>query len=81
MPRNQLLRFCSARTVFKGENGGVGNNLSESSRQEAGFYIILHCIQAGCLSLRMLYCPSDLPAGLIREAVGGRGELAVFLTA
>ena len=45
MSRDQLQRFCLAMTVFKGENGG--KNLSESLRREAGFCIVLHCIQTG----------------------------------
>lgn len=51
-------------TVFK--EGGRGKNLSESLRQEVGFYIILHCMQAGWLSLHMVSCLGDLPEGLLR---------------
>ena len=45
---DQLPWLFSALTFFKGKRRG--NNLSESSRQEVGFCIFLHCVQTGWLS-------------------------------
>ena len=46
--------------------GKRGKNLSEYSRQEVGFCIILHCVQTGWLFLQKLPCLHDLPAGFLR---------------
>ena len=53
---------------LKGKTGG--KNLSESSRQEVGFFSILHCVQTGWLCLQMLSCLHDLPAGLLSGLSG-----------
>lgn len=55
---DQLQRYCSTMTVFKG-NRWEGN-LSESLRQKPGFCILLHCVQTDLLVLQVVFCLSDL---------------------
>ena len=57
--------------------GKRGENLSEWSRQEVGFCIILHWVLTGWLSLQMVYCLCDLPAGSALGVAGSR-KLVIF---
>lgn len=59
-------------TVFKGENGG------RISINEAGGWILHPSpLYIDWLTLQMLPCLSDQPAGLLRWLLGGR-ELVIF---
>lgn len=64
----RLPRFFSSLTLFKGK---MGNNLSESSRQEVGVCIFLHCVQTGTLSSDVF-----LSRDLLKDCLG-LGLLAV----